>query len=121
MLTGTTELLQENAKNDLLQGLKDLVKHIHPKGPFFMGENFGYADIALVPWWQRFHIILKHYRNFTIPESEPFSRIYDWYSACLKIPAYTNTIVDKNRLITDYLGYANNSATSDAAKKFMST
>jgi len=109
---------QEKAKSDLLANLKRFISFLgDEEGPFLMGKSFAYLDILFVPWWQRFLSIAKHYRNFEVP-TEGYERLHNWYSHCLQVPAYSRTIVDTQRLINNYTGYANNTATSDAAQKF---
>jgi len=38
----------------------------HPTGPYFLGNDLSLADIAVLPFLERFTILLKHYRNFEL-------------------------------------------------------
>mmetsp|Transcript_18792 Transcript_18792/g.52365 ORF Transcript_18792/g.52365 Transcript_18792/m.52365 type:complete len:197 (+) Transcript_18792:495-1085(+) len=112
---------QEEAKDNLLEGLRQLLPLIDPTGPFFVGGSFGLADISIAPWWERLLSVSKAYRGFEVPDTEEFARLHKWYAACLEVQAFKRTIVDQEKLVANYSGYANNSATSDAAKKFRAT
>ena len=121
MLMGTTAEAQETAKELLLEGLRNLIPMLDPEGPFFVGSSLGLADIALAPWWERLLSVSKAYRDFQVPNEGQFKRLHAWYAACLASEAFSKTVVDQDKLIANYSGYANNSATSDAAKKFRSS
>lgn len=47
MLMNSDEISQNEAKKSILDGLKELTNFIENDGPFFLGKDFGYADIAL--------------------------------------------------------------------------
>ena len=78
--------------------------------------------------FDRFQTVSKAYRDFSIPSppflppipplAEEFARLHLWFAAFQRSPSYLATVVDSQRLIDNYIGYANNSATSDAAVKF---
>jgi len=89
-------------------------------GPFFCGAQFTVFECAVLPWFQRLYSVLQHYRGYTLPEGEgeggdnkiAFDRLREWYAACLARPDFAATVVDRDRLIGNYSGYADNSATS---------
>lgn len=112
---------------------------------YFMGDSFSIVDLALAPWMQRLLSVGAHYRGFELPkaaasavvltatssaavshdkveevgkEMDPFHRLRLWYASVRARPSFAKTVVDETRLINNYAGYADNSATSDAAKKF---
>lgn len=120
MLMNSDEISQNDAKKNILEGLTELTKFIDHDGPFFLGKEFGYADIVLVPWMQRILSVSKVYRNFEIPNEFPLTKFHTWYNSCLQIPAFKKTIVNQEKLVANYSGYANNSATSTVAKQFRS-
>jgi len=44
----------------------------HPTGPYFFGNDLSLVDIAVLPFLERFTILLKHYRNFELlPATNP--------------------------------------------------
>ena len=90
-------------------------------GPFFLGGQFSMVDLALIPWWRRFVAVAGAYRGFEVPEGpDPaFGRLHRWAAACEALPAVGATIVDQQRLVADYSGYANASATSDVARRIV--
>ena len=60
-------------------------------GPFFLGEQLSVADIALVPFLDRFEVTLPFYRGFELlpvaelPELAPLQQLL---GACRKRPAF---------------------------------
>jgi len=116
---------QHKAIEECLSGLKELGTVVlkfdqenKSNNHFLFNGEFGLADIALAPWWQRLNVVAAHYRGWVLPEGREFNRLNQWYKAVLQVPGYNRTIVKPERLIKNYTGYADNSATSDAAKKF---
>lgn len=87
-------------------------------GPYFLGARFSFADLALFPWVERFLTVGAAYRNFELPDTPSFERLRVWHAAVRERPAVKATLCDRARLIENYSEYADNSATSDAAKTF---
>jgi len=88
------------------------------EGPFFLGADFSYVDIAVFPWVERFLTVGAAYRGFELPAAEEFDRLRVWHAACRARPSVARTLANEEELISNYSGYADNSATSDAAQKF---
>jgi glutathione S-transferase len=38
----------------------------HPTGPYFLGDQLSLVDIAVLPFLERFCVLLQHYRNFEL-------------------------------------------------------
>lgn len=53
-----------------------------------------------------------------IPDTDDFAKVRRWYKAVAAHPAYAATVVSEDRLIANYSGYADNSATSTVSKQF---
>ncbi|KDQ50916.1 hypothetical protein JAAARDRAFT_41703 [Jaapia argillacea MUCL 33604] len=49
---------QQEGLKDLYAGLKQVSERV--KGPFFLGEEFSLADVALAPWVVRDYIVAEH-------------------------------------------------------------
>ncbi|GBG65701.1 hypothetical protein CBR_g52001 [Chara braunii] len=108
---------QEKAKSEYLGHIKELssaMEGISPDGPFFMGEEFGIVDIALVPFAMR-HGVLKHFRELSVPDSPEFSRFRVWFAAAVNWPSVKATSFDEKDILPILSKYANNTATSQAA------
>ena len=60
---------------------------------------------------------MSHYRQFHLSEDK-FRRLHDWYDACLRVPGFANTLVDEPTLVESYVGYANNTADSNASQVY---
>lgn len=86
---------------DLIRGLAEFEAAMAPEseGPFFLGDDFSIADIALAPWWQRMCSVLRAYRKF-----DPFScpRLVTWFDAVKIRAAFQKTMVDPEQLIQEF-------------------
>ena len=47
----------------LLREINDIFVRASPTGPYFLGETFSLADLAVVPFLARFSILLPFYRG----------------------------------------------------------
>merc|ERR1719326_1508094 len=121
MLMSETSDGREKAKANILDNLQEFARAMSPlsEGPFFNGATFSIVDIVLAPWWQRLLSVAKEYRGFEIP-TEPtldeFTRLRKWYEAVSSRESFRKTVVDVHKLLRNYSGYADNSATSDVAR-----
>jgi len=118
MLMSRDEKGREAAKNQIIAGLTTFAQACDPAGPYFMGEQFGTADLWLFPWYDRLLTVGAAYRGFEVPKTAEFARLDAWYSAVRARPAVASTLADREKLIENYSGYSDNSATSDAAVRF---
>uniref|UniRef100_A0A7S2MBK3 GST C-terminal domain-containing protein n=1 Tax=Octactis speculum TaxID=3111310 RepID=A0A7S2MBK3_9STRA len=87
-------------------------------GGFFLGSKFSAFECALWPHYQRIPIILGTYRGVRLDDDPRLERMDMWAKAVAARPSVRRTIVDEARLMDNYSGYADGSATSDAAKKY---
>lgn len=106
---------QEEIKTQLTAHLLELTKAMHPEGPFFQGDKFGFVDIMLAPHAARF-FILKHYRGFELPGCGEFERFHKWWESTKKVPAVKNTFQDEGRLLDNYKKYAEATSNSQVAQ-----
>ncbi|CAE8613370.1 unnamed protein product [Polarella glacialis] len=111
---------REAEKRQLLDGLRCFAEAMSPVsstgGAYFLGDDFSMADIAVCPWWTRFHSIGATYRGLEIPHGGAFDRLHLWGAACEGRPSVARTIVDQKRLVGNYSNYADGSATSTVAQ-----
>ena len=83
------------------------------RGPFFLGETFSAADIALCPWWpQRLEWIAGSYRGFSLPSGPEFEPLRRFAQAVQARPSVQRTVVSRERLIRNYSGYVRTTATT---------
>ena len=105
---------RQKAAADLTAGWAALAERMDPAGPYFCGEQFSIFECATLPWFQRIESVLGHYRGYSLPREAmggaAFERLKLWYAACLANPAFAKTICNRERLINNYSGYADNSA-----------
>jgi len=97
---------RDQARLALSQGLAEFQAAMAPEseGPFFLGDDFSMADIALAPWWQRMCTALRAYRKFD-PSGCP--RLQAWYEAVEARPSFRLTVVDPERLLEEFASFAN--------------
>jgi len=110
---------REQHKDGLVNGFIEFAESMDAPGlnaAFFLGDTFSLADIAVAPWFERMLSVGAKYRALTISKEDKHKRLWQWYESCLARPSFSNTIVSQNRLILNYSGYADGSATSDVAK-----
>lgn len=116
---------RDDEKQLLIQGLSTFAAMMEPVGPgggaYFLGDIFSMADIALCPWWRRFHSVAGTYRNFEIPTDGIFARLHMWGNACDSRPSVARTTVDQVRLTENYSSYADATATSTVAKTLVTS
>ena len=119
MLMAQDASAQAQAKASALAGLSQWVDAMDADGPYFLGSRFSMADLALLPWVERLLTVGKTYRGFELDEADARSaRLRAWRAACLQRPSVRRTLADEARLVENYSEYADNSATSDAARRF---
>ena len=94
---------QEKAKSKLTLAVEQLVKDY--QGPFYLGEQFTVADIAVAPYFDRM-IVLKHYRDFEVPREGPTAKWHEWSENVLNRPSVAATRQDRDRIIEAYKRYA---------------
>lgn len=117
LLMAQDEAAREAARTAVLGGLATWSDAMHTQeGPFFLGEQFSYADVALFPWMERLLTVGAAYRNFVLPEEPRFDRLRSWHEACQRRPSVRATLADESKLVANYAGYADNTATSAVAK-----
>lgn len=65
----TTALSQHTLLASTLQtAITALVNASHASGPFFLGDEISFVDVAFAPWVIRLSRVLSHYRNFPRPD-----------------------------------------------------
>ena len=82
-------------------------------GPYFLGEALSAADIAVLPFLQRFSAGLSHYRAWAF-EAELATlapRLAAAFAAARQRPAWQATTMTKGFYIVAYHGYATGKAT----------
>ena len=53
----------------LQRGITALVNASHRTGPFFLGEQISFVDVAFAPWIIRLSRVLERFRAFPLPET----------------------------------------------------
>jgi glutathione S-transferase len=105
LLSAQDALDRNVAQTALSEGLTEFEAAMAPMhdGPFFLGDDFSIADVALAPWWQRICSVLYAYRKYDLTS---YSRLQVWYEAVQARPSFRRTVVDPERLIEEYSNFA---------------
>jgi len=90
---------QEKAKQKLRLAIERLVQDY--RGPYYLGDQFSVADIAVAPYFDRM-VVLEHYRNFVVDDP----KWNEWSQNVLKRPSVAATRQDRARIIEAYRRYA---------------
>jgi len=101
LLGAQDEQSLQQARAALLQGLADYEAAMAPEaeGPFFLGDDFSMADIALAPFWWRMCSVLRAYRRF---DASAFPRLQVWFEAVEARPSFSRTAIDSEALIKEF-------------------
>lgn len=101
LLVAATPEARAQAHAALLRGLGEFEQAMAPEaeGPFFLGDDFTMADIALAPWWQRMCSVLRAFRKFD-PSACP--RLQTWSEAVEARVSFHRTAADPERLIEEF-------------------
>ncbi|OAP57792.1 hypothetical protein AYL99_08530 [Fonsecaea erecta] len=113
----------EKARAELLNGLKTWISSADPEGPYFMGKDFTFADVALAPWAVRMWV-LDHFKGgLGIPppgqggeDEELWNRWRKWNDVVTSRKSVTETLSDQEHYMPIYQRYAEDRAMSEMAK-----
>jgi len=96
LLYGLLMNQDRSADDDLKTNLSKALKSLNDRfvaqsaGPYFLGQHISLADIAVIPFLDRFIATLKHYRNFDV-FSQDTPRLKELYETCKQRPAFQKT------------------------------
>lgn len=101
----------QDSRRSMLNGLEEFIQAMNNVGPYFSGDSIDAVDIALMPFAYRINLLLKHYRDFSLPvEGEAWQRYHRWYSANLTSTEFIETATKhkdiEQRLIEFYVPYS---------------
>ncbi|KAJ2616663.1 hypothetical protein H4S08_000665 [Coemansia sp. RSA 1365] len=114
VLENTNEKEGKLSKQALLDGIKDIGRELEIQwsrrsgkgGPFWNGDNWGYVEIVTSSFIGNL-VPLKHYRAFTVPDTEEFASFNRWRKAIEAAPEFLKVRPDDKPLIDSYEKYAN--------------
>ncbi|XP_022749362.1 probable glutathione S-transferase [Durio zibethinus] len=85
---------QETAKKEFIESLKLLEGELGDK-PYFGGENLGYVDVVLVPFYSWFYAYEKC-GNFSIEAECP--KLIAWAKRCLEKESVSKSLPDQEKV-----------------------
>ncbi|KAL2400963.1 hypothetical protein ABEF95_000392 [Exophiala dermatitidis] len=86
----------------LQKHITSLVNASHATGPFFLGSEMGFVDVAFAPWIIRLSRVLSYYRGF--PRPEVGTRWQQWVDAIEADERVKRTVSDENSYHGVYRG-----------------
>lgn len=86
----------------LQKHITSLVNASHATGPFFLGSEIGFVDVAFAPWIIRLSRVLSYYRGF--PRPEVGTRWRQWVDAIEADERVKRTVSDENSYHGVYRG-----------------
>jgi len=104
---------QEAALQTLYQSFNGFAARFIGDGPFFAGKDLTLADIALMPWMGRLHILEKH-RAFSLSKTDP--KFEAWAKHVTQLDSFKRTTSDLKHYDQIYGRYLRDEAQSEAAK-----
>ncbi|CAI9091020.1 OLC1v1025937C1 [Oldenlandia corymbosa var. corymbosa] len=69
-------------------------------GPFLLGESFSMADIAYIPFVERFQAFLSEVKHYDVTKGRP--KVAAWIEAVDKVDAYKGTQPDLKEVVELY-------------------
>ncbi|CED84382.1 glutathione-s-transferase [Phaffia rhodozyma] len=103
---------EASLRADLVDALKELTGRV--QGPFYSGDDFGFVDIAVAPFFARLYI-LEENRGFK--QSEVGEKFESWVSSCVNRKSIIDSTSDKEYYAEIYERYLSNQAQSQMAKE----
>lgn len=104
LLKAQSEEDQSKAKDRLKRSLQLIENELHLfKGPYFFGQMFTLADIAVYPWFERWPV-LEHYRRFSWPRD--LKALELWLAAMQTRKSVKANLNERSFYIREYADYA---------------
>jgi glutathione S-transferase len=110
-------------RDEFLGRLKEFAAEMHPEGPFFLGAEPSLIDFVVAPWVQRLWVFDHFKGGIGIPaESEGgddeavWGRLRKWKAAVEQRPSIRNTTSEREKYLSIYQKYADDTAQSEMAK-----
>ncbi|KAI1340772.1 glutathione S-transferase [Xylariaceae sp. FL0016] len=114
----------EEARNNLFNHIKTLVKEMDGSGPWFLGQTFSMVDIMLAPWAKRLFLI-DHYKpgGLGVPaasHSEDDEVLWErwpkWFNAIVARQSVKDTWSDDEQYVQAYKRYAEDTTQSEVGQ-----
>ena len=85
---------KEAAKKEFIEILKTLEGELGNK-PYFGGENFGYVDVALIPFYCWFYAY-ETFGNFKTETECP--KLVEWAKRCMQRESVSKSLADPHKV-----------------------
>uniref|UniRef100_A0A0D6QRI7 glutathione transferase n=1 Tax=Araucaria cunninghamii TaxID=56994 RepID=A0A0D6QRI7_ARACU len=98
---------QEEAKRDMLEYLELLegaLKDMSGGGPYFGGKEFGFMDIAFIPYTSWFHTF-QTIADFTMPFDTRFPCLLAWIQKCMERDSVKKILPPPDNVLESVIHY----------------
>ncbi|PSS16046.1 Glutathione S-transferase [Actinidia chinensis var. chinensis] len=92
---------QETGKEELIEWCKLLEVELGDK-PYFGGENFGFVDIALVPFYNWFNFF-KNFADFNMEAECP--KLVKWGNRCMERESVSKSLPNSDQMYAAFLEF----------------
>ncbi|KAK6132556.1 hypothetical protein DH2020_033658 [Rehmannia glutinosa] len=91
---------QETTKKEMIDALKLFEGELGDKR-YFGGDDFGFVDVALIPFYSWFHVY-ETFGNFSIEENCP--KLIEWAKRCMEKDSVSKSLADPNKVYEFIVG-----------------
>ncbi len=113
----------DEARQELLDGIKTFIKEADPEGPFFLGKQFSMVDIMLAPWLCRLFLFDVYKGGVGIPDEGKggedeniWARWRKWAKAVQERDSVQDTLSEREQYVEAYRRYAEDTTQSQVAQ-----
>ncbi|KAJ1914662.1 hypothetical protein H4219_004692 [Mycoemilia scoparia] len=104
LLRAATSEEQQQKTQAILDGLAQLNQLLvqqSPEGPFFLGNQFSFAEIVVAPLVVRL-IGIEYHRGFKIPQTKEYARLNQWIKAFKAHPSIKESTAEDSVFIEGF-------------------
>lgn len=113
----------QSVRDEFLSKLKEFASEMHPSGPFFLGSEPSLIDFVVAPWVVRLWVFDHFKGGVGIPgegeggaDERVWGRLRVWKEAVEQRPSVRDTTSERERYLSIYQRYADDTAQSEMAK-----
>ncbi|KAK5132952.1 hypothetical protein LTR08_008315 [Meristemomyces frigidus] len=107
----------EEARKEFLGKMKEFAAEMDEEGPFFSGKEPSLIDFVVAPWIMRLWVFDHYKGGLGIPDDDAaWDRFRKYQKALAERPSIGDTLSEREKYLSIYQRYADNTAQSELAK-----